>query len=140
MRTYLRFTPREYRAISRTCRSIRLDDDHYPAFQSALVAALRVVQPDLARRVAAFRSYQVGILFEHLKSRDDTRPTFTAEECRAVARACGSAVLPARFVAWFRDALVGHFREARPDLAEKLARLGERELARLCDRVRQRRR
>jgi hypothetical protein len=140
MRTYLRFTRKEFGAISRACRSIPLTEGSFAAFQSSLVRALALVHPGLARRVAAFRSYQVGILFEHLKGRDETSPGFTAAECEAMARVCGSVVLPPRFVASFRDALVGHFRDAQPDLADKLARLSEQEVAQLCERVRQRRR
>jgi hypothetical protein len=95
-----------------------------------------LVQPGLARRVASFRSYQVGILFEHLKGRDETSPAFTAAECQSVARVCGSAVLHERFISSFRDALVGHFRDARPDLAEKLARLSEQEVRQMYEQVR----
>jgi hypothetical protein len=100
---------------------------------------LALVEPGLARRVAAFRSYQVSILFEHLKKRDEKRPAFTAAECEAVARVCGPVVLAPRFVGAFRDALVAYFRMAWPELADKLARLSEQEVARLCERVRQRR-
>jgi hypothetical protein len=139
MRTYLRFTQKEFRGICRACRSIRLTEGSFAAFQPSLVRALATAEPALARRIDSFRSYQVGILFEHLKEQDGTSPTFTAEECQAIARMCGSVVLAPRFIASFRDALVGHFRSPRPDLADKLARLSEQEVAQLCERVRQRR-
>jgi hypothetical protein len=140
MRTYLHFTRKEFGAICRARRSIPLTEGSLAAFQSSLVRALALVQPGLARRIAAFRSYEVGILFEHLKGRDETSPAFTTAECEAVARVCGSVVLPQRFVASFQEALVGHFRSAWPILAEKLARLTEQEVGDLCERVRQRRR
>ena len=137
MRTYLRFTRKEYRAICRACRSIPLTEGSFAAFQSSLVGALRAAQPELAERIAAFGSYPVGILFEYLKERDETSPSLTAAECEAVAWVCGSGVLPPRFIASFRDALVGHFRSAWPQLAEMLARLTPQEVADLCERVRQ---
>ena len=86
MLTHLRFSRREFRAVSRACRSIPLTEGSFAAFQPSLVRALALVEPGLARRVAAFRSYQVSILFEHLKKRDEKRPAFTAAECEAVAR------------------------------------------------------
>jgi hypothetical protein len=138
MLTYLRFTWKEYRAIARACRSIPLTEGSYAAFQSSLVAALAGVQPELARRVAAFRPYQVGIVFQYLKERNQTSLAFTAQECEALARFCGSVELPPRFVASFRDALVGYLRGAWPELADKLARLSEQEVAQLYERARQR--
>jgi hypothetical protein len=104
-----------------------------------LVAALAVVQPDLAQRIAAFRSYQVGILFQYLKGQTGTSPALTAVECEAVARVYGSVVLPHQFVASFRNALVGYFGKAWPQLADKLARLSQQEVAQLYEWVRQRR-
>jgi hypothetical protein len=139
MLTYLRFTPNEFQAISRACRSIPLRDDFFAAFQSSLVAVLTAAKPDLARRIASLRLYQVGILFQYLKGQDETSPAFTAAECQAVARVCGSVVLPPRFVGSFRDALVGHLTSIWPGLADKLARLSEQEVGQLFEQVRQRR-
>ena len=56
-----------------------------------------------------------------------------------MARACGSAVLHERFAASFRAAFVRRFRGAWPQLADKVARLSEQEVAQLYEHVRQRR-
>jgi hypothetical protein len=116
-----------------------LSDDRFSTFQSSLVAALAKVQPDLAQRIAAFRSYQVCILFQYLKGQTETSPALTAVECEAVARVYGSVVLPQQIVTSFRDTLVGYFRKAWPQLADKLNRLSEQEVAQLYEWVSQRR-
>ncbi len=67
--TYLRFTPAEYRVIARACRTLPIADDAFPAFQQGLAEALGSVAPALADRVSRFHTYQVGILFEHLRER-----------------------------------------------------------------------
>ena len=65
--TYLRFSTKEYEAIAAACSSVLLSDDFFPAFRDFLVKALIGPFPDLARRIALFRTYQLGILFEYLK-------------------------------------------------------------------------
>lgn len=74
MRTYLRFTRQEFRAISRACRSLPLTDDCFATFRSSLVAALAASQPDLARRIDSFRLDQVRILFHYLRGWAATSP------------------------------------------------------------------
>jgi hypothetical protein len=139
MHTYLRFTRTEYGAICRACRSIPLSDDRFSTFQSSLVAALAAIQPDLARRIADFRSYQVGILFQYVKRQTETSPALTAVEYEAVARVYGSVLLPQQIVTSFQDALVGYFGKAWPQLSDKLARLSEQEVAQLYEQVSRRR-
>jgi hypothetical protein len=68
MATYLRFTLAEYQAISQVCQSEDLSDDLLPMFKLFLTNALADTWPALAYRIAKFRRFQVGILFEYLKT------------------------------------------------------------------------
>jgi len=153
MKTYLRFTPAEYRALSRACRSIDLHDDFFPVFQHFLVSALRAHAPDLANRIANFRKYQIGIVFEHLKARrkaadqaDDStgqrapRHALTPQERQKVSCAAGAYTLPAGFPHVFRDYLVQHFQETAPDLSRKLAYFSDRQMERLFTELKSSRR
>jgi hypothetical protein len=70
--TYLRFSTKEYEAIAAACSSVLLSDDLFPAFRDFLFEALIGPFPDLARRIARFRTYQLGILFEYLKRQHTT--------------------------------------------------------------------
>jgi hypothetical protein len=71
--TYLRFTPEEFWAIDRSCRTLPLTDDSFPAFKRSLAAAVAPHSAELAARVARFHSYQAGILFEHLRQQRGLR-------------------------------------------------------------------
>jgi hypothetical protein len=65
--TYLRFSTKEYEAIAAACSSVPLSDDLFTRFKPFLVEALLDAFPALARRIALFHTYQLGILFEYLK-------------------------------------------------------------------------
>jgi hypothetical protein len=152
--SYLRFSPAEYRAIAAACRSVMLSDDFFPAFPAFLATALTDTQPDLARRIARFRRYQLGMLFEDLKGR---RPgpgvepgpgreaaagagyDLTGDELEAVAQAGGSFLLLERFRAAYRNFLVRRLGRTAPDLSRKLAGFSDRQIGWLCHQVQGRR-
>src|SRR4051794_37854753 len=103
MPTYLRFTRTDWLALTRACRTFPLTDDAFRDFKPFLLKALAAT-PELAARIASFRTYQLGILFEGLRARRaEVAPALTAEECRAILRA-GDAVGPCgRFLSSFQS-------------------------------------
>jgi hypothetical protein len=150
MPTFLRFRREEFHAIARLCRPVHLRDAFFPAFKAFLVESLTDACPALADRIAGFHRYQLGILFEYLKERRHAEALaggkpgdlgLTAAEHQAVARAAATLVVHHRFLSCFRDCLVRYFRfgQGSPELAEKLARLSDRQVEQLCEQVRQHR-
>jgi hypothetical protein len=152
--SYLRFRLAEYRALAAACRSVVFSDDFFPAFQGFLAAALGDTQPDLARRIARFRRYQLGILFEHFKGQTagpggppgparepegGAGCDLTGDELEAVAQASGSFWLPQRFRAAYRTFLVRRLGQAAPDLSRKLAGLSDGQIEWLGQWVQERR-
>jgi len=151
--SYLRFSKPEYRAMAAACRSVVFTDDFFPAFRGFLAAALGDTQPDLARRIARFRRYQLGILFEHFKGQGagpEGPPgparepeggagcDLTGDELEAVAQASGSCWLPPRFRA-ARPFLVRRLGQAAPELSRKLAGLSDGQVEWLGQWVQERR-
>jgi hypothetical protein len=136
--SYIRFTLPEYRTILRLSRSIELLDEDLPIFSVLLVESLAKSWPDLARKVTRFRPSQLRLLFEHVRGRrgSTARCQFTAEERRALGRACASFPLPGRFKRHLRATLVRRFRQESPAIAEKLARLDARQFEGLYEEVR----
>jgi len=148
MKTYLRFTPQEYEAIVKVCRPVDLGDDFFPIFKYFLVESLKDPSPGLAGRIAQLRRGEVGIIFEHLKSKrrlaagracrqvGEADPDLTDQEWQAVARASRAFDLPADFLHSYRAFLVGHFRHSLPELAHKLTRFSDRQMERVYARLR----
>jgi hypothetical protein len=64
----------------------------------------------------------------------------TAAECDAVAEALAAVEAQDRFLSSYQHFLVRHFRQAAPGLAKKLSRLDGRQIERLHEQVRRRRR
>src|SRR5947209_11474518 len=118
MRTYLRFTPHEFAAISLACRPLRLNDKPFPQFKHFLVESLRTTSPELAGRVALFGPQEVGILHAYLKAgqghRAVRRVRLTRGERAAVSRASSDYLLPGGFPHAFREFLVRRFRDSFP--------------------------
>jgi hypothetical protein len=150
MLTYLRFTRTEFRALESACRGRELSDRFFPRFKTFLVRALVGSHPELADRIAGFYTWQVGIVFEYLKEhrraargrrRGRGGPDgLTAAECDAVAQALAAVEAEDRFLTSYQHFLVRHFRDVAPGLAKKLARLDGRQIERLHEQVRRRRR
>src|SRR3954451_4184404 len=132
MRTYLRFTPEEFAALSLACRPLRLNDKPFPQFKHFLVESLRTTSPGLAGRVALLGPHEVGILRDYLRSRQGHRPArrvrLTRGERAAVAEAASAYLLPGGFPHAFREFLLRRFRDSFPRLARKVAGLTEREV------------
>jgi len=137
--SHLRFTPTEYRALVLMCRPLDLDDDFFPNFKGFLVNALLDTLPDLATRIALFNRAKMRLLFDHFREKNETtKEKLTSDDFRALAQACGAVVHPHRFLHRYQWALVRHFRQERPSLARKLARLTADQFAELYSRVRER--
>jgi hypothetical protein len=139
--SYLRFTRQEYRAVALLCRPLDLGDDFFPHFKHFLIASLLETVPDLAKRIALFRTSQLRLLFDHLRGRKARAgDLLTAAEFRALSRACNAGAHPHRFLHFYKDTLVRHFRQVRPSLARKLGRMSEDQFRELYGRVRKHRR
>jgi len=140
MRTYLRFTPEEFAAISLACRPLHLNGKPLPLFKHFLVESLRMTSPELAGRVALFRPHEVGILHDDLRARQGHRPArrtrLTRGERAAVSRASSAYLLPDGFPHAFQEFLLQRFRDSFPRLARKVARLTEQEVEDLYRGVR----
>jgi hypothetical protein len=151
--TYLRFTRPEYRAIAAACRSVPLSDDFFPRFKYFLVEALFDSFPDLAQRIALFRTCQLGILFEYLKDQraaaalrqgqattpEATQGHLTVEELQTIVRVSRPLWRPDGSPPSIGAFLVHLVGEVSPDLARKLACFSDRQMKRLFQRVKERR-
>jgi hypothetical protein len=139
--THLRFSPADYRSLCRSCPPplpLGLDPR---AFRRLLVTSLAEAHPSLAERIAALNGHQLRTLHDHFRGLAAAgrpkggRHGLSAQELTTVAEACESYLHPVRVLRYFRDALVGHLRDLFPGLARKLARLSERQFARLYEQV-----
>ena len=155
MQTYLRFTPQEFQAISQACRPLDLVGGvSLPAFQRFVAEALRGTRPALADRIARFRKYQVGILYEHLKeqrasgagpagraaeAKGPAGCDLTAEEWRALSQAGELFRLQGGPPSSFKGFVLQQLGAASPALAQKLARLSDYQIAKLYHQARARR-
>jgi hypothetical protein len=143
--THLRFSPADYRSLCRFCQPpLPLGLDAL-AFTRLLVTSLAEAHPALAERVAGMSAQKLRILHDHFRGRAtadapaDARNAFSRKELNTVAEACESFMRPVRVLRYFRRALVGHLSDFFPNLARKLARLSERQFARLYEHVTRRR-
>jgi hypothetical protein len=142
--SYLCFSPDEYQALC-------LLADQLPrgmglhALQHFLVAYLPPNQLELARRIGRLDQRHMRLLAQHLRKRgqaggvEDGRGAFSDEELEAVAGACDSSRHPVRFLQYYRFLLVEKLSGTHSALARKLARLSERQFARLYEQLKGRR-
>jgi hypothetical protein len=143
--SYLRFSPGDYCAIYRACRPLALEKMSFSLFRRVLIVSLTDNWPNLAERIAGLGEDGVRIIYDHLlerrrgKAKADRKPTLIPEELAAVAEACQSFPLAARFMRYFKAALVRALQEGFPGLASKLSRLSDREFERLYEFVKGRR-
>jgi hypothetical protein len=152
---YLRFRPEEFQAIWRACAPIDLSDDFFAVFKYFLIESLSRQAAALAQRVAQLSRRELRILYEHLRERKKAgrprrgrpgdggppgRGELSAEEVEAVARVCRPFVFHQRFLGSFRAFLVRILGKTEPELARKLTRLSERQIERLYEQVKRRRR
>jgi hypothetical protein len=141
--SYLRLTIAEYRVIRRECVRLGLGRSSRTAFRRSLLMALAHKSSAVARKVARLRRSELRLLHEHFT--DPFGPLacsgpcdLTPDEWVAFARACVSYPLPVRFVRPFRHMLVDLFRDAAPELAQKLERLSARQFEQLYGEATQR--
>jgi hypothetical protein len=139
--SYLRFSPEEYRIISRLAQELPLSGAGLPALKHFLVAYLPLDRLDLTMRISRLDNRQMRLLYEHLKNEReddvgaDGKHLFTAEEMDTVAEACAYVISPPRFLRYFRASLVEHLRDTYPELARKITRLSARQFERLYEQV-----
>jgi hypothetical protein len=151
--SYLRFTPDEYRAIRRACRSLDLSDDFFAVFKYFLVESLADTLPGLSQRLAQVPARKLRILYEYLKEhktcrarsygrfrgkKDEAWGGLTIRESQAVRQASDLFFLHEGSLPSFQDYLVFAFRETTPGLASKLARFSRHRIARLYQDVKKR--
>ncbi len=154
MVTYVRFTPQEFRAISRVCASLNFSDDAFPAFKAFLTDSLGPGFPALASRISRLDDCQIGLIYEHLKGQRapaaqpgrDRRaaaggqgPHLAGEDRKALARAAAFLRLHDECLPSFKACLVRLVGESSPALASRLARLTDHEVEALCRQVEGRR-
>jgi hypothetical protein len=132
--SHLRFSPDEYQALSLVCLPLNLTHHRLPShrLKRLLVTSLAGSKPALAERIAGLRGQGIRLIRAHFRA---VRHGLTAKEVRLLAEQAGALFLTSRFVLSLRLALVEHFREARPDLAAKLDRLGQRQFEVLCEQL-----
>jgi hypothetical protein len=99
---------------------------------------------DLALRIDRLDNRRMRILHEHLVGQGPAGPTpggrqeLTEGELKAVADAWEGFPYPVRFLRYLRQPLLDSLGEIYPDLAGKLARLGQRQFEGLYERVKRR--
>lgn len=141
MTRHLRFSPEEYRALLRLSGAVPLRGTSLTALRRFLVAHLPLEQLDLAMRIDRLDNRRMRILHEHLVGQGPPGPTpggrqeLTEGEFKAVADAWEGFPYPVRFLRYLRQSLIDSLGEIYPDIAGKLARLGQRQFEGLYERV-----
>ena len=136
--TYLRFTHKEFQAISDCSRSLNLNRYPLHSLKRLLLGALAETSPELGVRIGRLSRAKLRLLCYHLMgTRQAVRePHLAVEELRMLKDAAGPLLLHARFVLHLKHALVQQFREGSPQLATTLERLSLRQFEMLCEQVR----
>ena len=145
MSSHLRFTPDDYRTLCHACDALPLIGP-YAAFQRDLSGVLRPSHPVLSKQIRRLNKHQVRTLRMHLEARrSPPRAPIIAEvsskcdlsirEWRAVSQACALLWLEDDCPHSFQGRLVGEVEQDEPDLAAKLGRLDEGQVATLYRRV-----
>jgi hypothetical protein len=138
--SYLRFSPREYRALCRICRPLSLDGMQLPPLKRFLIESLLVVRPALAKRVALFGRSQLRLLLDHFREQEAKQePELSAEDFYLLMEACHAWASGHRFLRYYRISLIRLFNKVKPSLANKLARMSEDQFQALYGRVTERR-
>jgi hypothetical protein len=135
--SYLRFSPREYQAICDVCHALNFNRHRPTALCHLLVRSLTATVPDLAKRIHRLRHQEMEILHAHLRDQGQPceRHGLSDDEFSLVAAACRPLLVRTRFRCTIKFTLVRHFQDDHPDLAEKLAGLGQARFESLCEQV-----
>ena len=146
MSSHLRFTPDDYRTLCLTGDALPLCGP-YAAFQRALSVALRPSHTALSKQIRRLNKHQVRTLRMHLEGRRPPEPLspviaevsakcdLSIREWRAVSQACALLWLEDDCPHSFQGRLVDEVEQAEPDLAAKLGRLDEGQVATLYRRI-----
>jgi hypothetical protein len=147
--SYLRFTPEDFRAIQKVCRSIKLSDDLFAVFKYFLVESLTNSRPGLSQRLGKLPARKIRILYDYLREQKPSpvkKPmgftkkagqgcALTFGELQAVRKASGVFFLHDGALYSFQDYLVYAFQKTAPGLAAKLGHLNQQQIARLFREV-----
>jgi hypothetical protein len=136
--TWLTFSPREYQAIARLCRSLDPRKNTHK-LKRHLVQALAPSLPPLAERIGQLRHCELRLIQNHFQ--ECQRPSehgLTAEEIRSLTEACGILLCHARFARPLRGLVLSHLRKGHPELGRKVDRLTVAQFETLCEHVKQR--
>jgi hypothetical protein len=133
--SWLRFSPREYQAIARLCRSLDPRKNPYK-LKRHLVQSLTPSLPALAERIGQLRHCELRLIQEHF--RECQQPSghgLTAEEILTLTETYGSLLCHARFARPLRRALLDRLWERSPDLGRKLNRLTVAQFETACQEI-----
>jgi hypothetical protein len=141
---YLRFSPEDYRTLSRLCSPHLTDALDLPAFRQLLVCSLSESDPALAELIAALDGQRLGILFDHFRERAAApRPEralgLGPKELHVLREACRCYPRTVRFLRPFKENLVELLQGVFPALARKVRRLSDEQFGRLYEQVMRRR-
>jgi hypothetical protein len=134
--SYLRFNRDEYRALVSLWEGLGLRHETPHTANRLLVEALAEGLPELAVRLARFRTRQLRVLCDHLRGRNPVgRHGLNAEELRLLTRVAGGLLSHVRFIQPMRRVLVKYFHAKHPALAAKLQYMSLGQFELLCRQV-----
>lgn len=133
--SFVRFTPREYRAIAEACRGLDLRRLRPADLRRQLAAAVEEALPALAERIARMGTHKLLLIAAHFRPRRH-EPALTPAELKALTEAFGPLLHEVRFARPLRRVMAQEVAPEAPNLAAKLYDLSPEEFQRLCERVR----
>jgi len=138
--TFLRFTPTEYLAICRVCRTLNLAHQSPEKLKTHLAEALAAKPPDLANRIAGLPGKEQLVLHHYLLEQQQPRSQhgLTARELWMLTEAFGPLLFNARFTLPLKRTLVQKFEDSFPELAAKLDLMSPNEFEVVCEQVQER--
>jgi hypothetical protein len=138
--TYLRFSPSDYLAICRVCRTLNLAHQPSEKLKRHIAGSLAAKHPDLAARIEGLQGKELLVLHHHLLEQQQPRNQhgLTARELWMLAEAFGPLLFNARFTLPLKRTLVQKFEDSFPELAAKLDLMSPNEFEKVCDQVQER--
>jgi hypothetical protein len=137
LKTFLRFSRRDYFTLSALCRPLNLERCTPNILRQVLVRGLSKTRPDLAKRISTFSGREMRIIQDHLREQHapSVPSCLTSEEMSLLTEAFGSLLFTIRVVRPLQSALVDHFQAVYPELAGKLEQLAPRQFEELCAEI-----
>jgi glutathione S-transferase len=135
--SYLRFSPREYQAICDVCHALNFNRCRPPTLRHLLARSLADTFPTLADRLRHLRHQEMEVLHAHLRDQGQPceRHGLSDDEFSLVAAVCRPLLARTRFIGTLKPTLFQHLRDDHPELAAKLAGLGQARFESLCEQV-----